>query len=347
VRAIDLAIQQYISNSPRTQIEHIKLDGSFEESGDWSRDAEMQNAQKAANDPMALAYIGPYTSGGAAVSLPITNRAGLLQIGVSHTWPGLTMVGWDEGEPDRYRPADRHNYVRLSAPDTAQGEAAAYWADDLGVRTMVVVNDGSSYSQGLSKWFEVAARDAGISITGAVEIGTESLEYAIAEINQLRPDALFYAPSSTNQAVMFAKAIESVEASQRIFATDTALDDRFLASTSAKAVSWHVVSNSTVELPTSAQETRFKQDYIGVYGDEPRLYAANAYDATKLVLEAVSSGSVDRATIIEAVCATVDYPGASGVVSFSENGDRHGWRINGYRVKDEIFVLDRLLIARP
>lgn len=347
VRAIDLAIQQYSEDTRRIRVEHIKLDGAFEESGDWSPDAEMNNAKLASNDPTALAYIGPYSSAGAAASLPTTNQAGLLQIGVSHTWPGLTMPGWNNGEPARYRPSDRHNYVRMSVPDTTQAEAAAQWADDLGIRTMVVVNDGSSFSQGLSEWFEVAARDAGISITGAVEIGTDGLEDVTAEINQLRPDALFYAPSSTNQAVMFAKAVKSLGPRLGIFATDTALDDKFIASASADAGLWHVVSNSTVELPTSAQATAFKQEYKAAYGDEPGIYAANAYDATKLILAVVSSGKMDRGNIIEAVRSTVEYPGASGLVSFDENGDRHGWRISGYRVEGGLFVLDRLLVSKP
>ncbi|MEO6458278.1 MAG: branched-chain amino acid ABC transporter substrate-binding protein, partial [Chloroflexia bacterium] len=77
------------------------------------------------------------------------------------------------------------------------------------------------------------------------------------------------------------------------------------------------------------------------------LYAANAYDATKLILAAVSNGKIDRGNIIEAVRGRADYPGASGLVSFDENGDRHGWRISGYRVEGGLFVFDRLLVSKP
>lgn len=347
VRAIDLAIQQYSSNDLSIRIEHIKLDGSFEETGDWSPVAEMKNARLASNDPIALAYIGPYSSGGAATSLPITNRAGLLQIGISHTWPGLTVPGWDVGEPDRYRPSVRQNYVRMSVPDSRQAEAAAQWARDLGIRTMVTLDDGSTYSQGLSNWFEVAARDIGISITRTIKLELDGLEGVATELRKLDPDALFYAPSTTSQAAMLAKAVEGIKPRMVIFATDTALDDRFLTSAHSAVGLWQVVTNSTIELPTLPQANLFRNDYKAAYGDEPGLYAATAYDATKLILGAIGSGKVERKNIIEAVRTTVAYPGVSGLVSFDEHGDRRGWRISGYRVEDGYFALDRLFDSSP
>src|SRR5262249_23084576 len=101
-QAIDLLLEQNDHKAGNWQVEHLALDDSEDETGDWSRAAEQANAQMAANDPATVAYIGPYNSGAAMISLPITNRAGLLQASPSVTWPGLTESGWNPGEPQIY-----------------------------------------------------------------------------------------------------------------------------------------------------------------------------------------------------------------------------------------------------
>ena len=89
---------------------------------------ETSNAKLATADPSVIAYIGPYNSGAVAVSLPVTNRAGLLQLIPSATWPGLSATGWNPGEPDIYFPNDTRNLARLMPADTIEAKAAVQWA---------------------------------------------------------------------------------------------------------------------------------------------------------------------------------------------------------------------------
>src|SRR3954454_4896893 len=129
VNAIDLVLRDAQARQPTSKIEHIALDDSDSETGDWSSARELDNARAAADDSTVVAYIGPYNTGATGVSLPVTSRAGLLQIGPTATWPGLTTVGGDPNEPEKYYGGLR-NFVRLMPPYTREAQAAARWASD-------------------------------------------------------------------------------------------------------------------------------------------------------------------------------------------------------------------------
>ena len=46
------------------------------------------NARRAATDPKAVLLVGPFNSGCAKVTIPITNQAGLAQVSPANTYAG-------------------------------------------------------------------------------------------------------------------------------------------------------------------------------------------------------------------------------------------------------------------
>ena len=77
-----------------------------------------ENASRAADDPTAIAYLGELDYGATAVSLPITNDAGLLQVSPGDGLTSLTrrVPGRPRAGPERYYPTDRRSFVRVG-PD--------------------------------------------------------------------------------------------------------------------------------------------------------------------------------------------------------------------------------------
>ena len=86
---IRMAIDEYGGEIAGMKIEYLDWDDADASSQSWTSELETTNAQKAINDPDVMAYIGPYNSGAAKVSMPILNEAGLLQLSpaVTHTQP--------------------------------------------------------------------------------------------------------------------------------------------------------------------------------------------------------------------------------------------------------------------
>lgn len=190
---IDLAIEERRAGLPGWKIEHVALDGGDDETGETSARAEAANARGAVNDESVFAYVGPYTSGAAMVSLPILNQAGLLQALPVATWPGLTASGWASGEPGRYYPTGAPHTVRLMPPDSAQAHGAARKGHELGATAAVVMADESDYSKGMAASFRDEAQGLGITV-----VETVSLAAPIADWTSLLEDAdmVFLAPSS-------------------------------------------------------------------------------------------------------------------------------------------------------
>ena len=127
---------------------------------DFDPAIEIENANKAAADPSVIAYLGPFASGAAEVSLPVLNQAGpLIMISPSNTVPGLTKPGYGPDEPDVYYPSGVRNYVRVVTADDVQGNADAnFMYTQLGVKTVYILDDGEQgYGVGVANRFAATA----------------------------------------------------------------------------------------------------------------------------------------------------------------------------------------------
>ncbi len=70
----------------------------------------------AAQDTSTIAYLGDFDSGATAISLPLMNAAGILQVSPASPYVGLTSsfeAGQDE--PERFYLSGKRTFVRLRA----------------------------------------------------------------------------------------------------------------------------------------------------------------------------------------------------------------------------------------
>jgi branched-chain amino acid transport system substrate-binding protein len=66
----------------------------------------------------------------------------------------------------------------------------------------------------------------------------------------------------------------------------------------------------------------FVSKYRAKFGKVPGGLAALAYDAARLLFDAVQrAGSVDRAAVQKAIAQTKDFKGVTGSITIDENGD--------------------------
>jgi len=67
---------------------------------------------------------------------------------------------------------------------------------------------------------------------------------------------------------------------------------------------------------------KFVNDYKARYGTVPDALAATAYDAARIMFDAIKrANSLDGTAIREALAATKEFPGVTGKVTFNENRD--------------------------
>ncbi len=122
-----LALKQRGNKAGDFKINYISLDDATAAAGQWDPGQTTSNARKVAQDKNAIALLGEFNSGASALSIPITNEAGILQVSPSNTRYGLTKggTGAEKGEPDKYYPSGKRNYGRVVPIDTIQGAALA------------------------------------------------------------------------------------------------------------------------------------------------------------------------------------------------------------------------------
>ena len=327
-------------------------------SGAWDPAAETANAHKAAADPRVVAYLGPFNSGAAKLSIPILDRAGpLLMIGLGNTYPGLTKaIGALPGEPGLYYPTGLRNYVRLNPADDVQGAVAALFVHDtLHARTVYLLDDQQPYGQGVADAFQAAAHALGLTVLGRAHLDRNATNYqALMGAISLSdaghpPDAIYAGMSVEHNASRVLKDKVSLMGDNtrvKYLGPQGLRVPAFIEGAGARVAEGVYATVPGLpfdQLPPLAQQ--FRRDYDAHYGGrlaDPNAAAYEAMSVTLAALEAVCAAGhspADRRAVRDAVFATRAFPGVLGTWSFDPNGDISLTGTTFYQVQGGQFVV--------
>jgi branched-chain amino acid transport system substrate-binding protein len=127
VNGMKLALSQAGGKAGKYAVKFTSLDDSTAAAGKWDPGQTAANARKVAADPKAVYYIGEFNSGASEISIPILNQAGIPMVSPANTYVGLTtsLPGSAPGEPQKYYPTGKRNYLRIVPIDSIQAAATA------------------------------------------------------------------------------------------------------------------------------------------------------------------------------------------------------------------------------
>ena len=120
----------------------------------------------------------------------------MIMVSNANTNPGLTKA-WDPGEPEKYYPTGERNYFRVVTTDDNQGNAAAEFANSIGIKRVYVLNDRQTYGQGVARAFTAAAKKLGINVLSSGDAGegwddkAPNYEALFNKIKKLNPDMVY------------------------------------------------------------------------------------------------------------------------------------------------------------
>lgn len=346
-QAVDLAVKHYGGEIAGYKIEVVNRDDASPTTGSWDGTVEAEVAQKAVADADVMVYLGTYNSGAAKVSMPITNKAGLVQITPANTYPGLTKKGFGPGEPEVYRPSGKVNYFRAHPSDDIQGSAAAAWAKCMGFKKIYILDDRQLYGKGIADVFEATAKKLGLEIVGhdGVESADVDFRALLTKVKASGADLVyggFVIDSGGVQVVQQMKALGLFDQKIKFIGPDGLYSPAMIEQATPAAVNENVfVTFAAVppdKLPTDVGK-RFFKDYVEAYKAEPIGWAMYAYQSAIVALDAIKrAGTKDRAAIMEAVRQTKNFEGVTGTFSFDEQGDTNRTDMAGWTVKDGKFA---------
>jgi len=109
-------------------------------------------------------------------------------VGLTHSGPGTAA-----GEPDKYYPTGKRNYIRIVAADDFQGAADATLAKQLGLKKVFILNDKEAYGQGVATDFKNSLTKLGVTVAGfsAWNGKASSYEGIATKIKQTGADGVF------------------------------------------------------------------------------------------------------------------------------------------------------------
>jgi branched-chain amino acid transport system substrate-binding protein len=244
----------------------------------WEPDLVAENAHRAADDPTAIAYLGELDYGATAVSLPITNDAGLLQVSPSDGLTSLTQraPGRPRAGPERYYPTDRRSFVRLGPTDLDEAEVIVARLRAAGLTSFGLVYDREIYGRELAAELVDRARRAGIRPVASEEYRGEvdDIPDIARGLADGRPEAVVQLGVAGRGTIPLLVAIDAALPGVPVYASSGIL--------------------ALQELALPAGPT-----HVEAVG--PAISAKRAgYEAMRLVLEAVAEGGRDRGRVISA-----------------------------------------------
>ncbi len=308
----------------------------------WNRRLTADNARKAVREGRTIAYIGELDSGASAVAIPILNQEDLLGVSPTSTAVGLTKVfpGARAGEPDKYYPSGKRNFVRLIATDNVLANAAAQWAKDTKAKRAVVFSDGSAYGQGLVDQFVSNADEIGLKTTRPRGISVDKA----STVKYTNGDLVFYGGEQSKKIATVFKAINKKNPQVSLMASSSengVIDRDFYAELGESGPKTRMVSPMLSTKQLSKSGRKFLAAYKKKFKRTPDSYAAYGYASMKFVLNVLKRAGKDendRLKVVEEAFDTEDYKSILGTFSIDENGDSTIKKIAGYRVRDGTLV---------
>lgn len=314
---IELALDE-INASPAWAGRHLEIVFA-NDSGSGIRASSV--AQEFVDNPRIVAVVGHVNSGAMVAAAHVYDKH-LPAVATTATTPALSGISsWT---------------FRVITSDSVNAITIAQFANRLGRRRAAVLYENNPYGRGLADNFRRSFAGQIISIDPIAEGSQQDFEPYVSWYKREHPDMIFYA-GTDQSGLAFLK-----EARRQGLTADLVGGD-----------GWQTLAPSPlaegiyVGAPFSAQDPRPEvQSFVAAYRKKfnaiPDGNAALAYDATKLLADAVQRVGADRVKIRDylAESAAIGYHGVTGTIRFNTDGDPVGKGIVMTRVHDGVLQVE-------
>jgi branched-chain amino acid transport system substrate-binding protein len=274
-------------------------------------------------DDKVLAVIGPMFSGATKASEPVFSQAGVLSISPSATNTALTTLGFK-------------SFVRVIAPDSVQGKAAAdYLVKKLKAKNVYSLDDNSDYGTGLSKYLNQELTADGAKVTHDGINPTKNYTAEATKIIGTHPDAVYYSGYYSEFGPL-TKALKAAGYKGVLMSGDGSNDDQYIKDAGgASNANGVYLSCACGDANSDPKAASFVSAYKALNGQAPGTYSGEAYDATNALVK-VLQGLGDKPTQSQVIDAykKVNYEGLTKTISFNSSGEVSGSAVYMYQVKD-------------
>jgi len=252
-----------------------------------------------------VAIIAGGTSGNSRAAAPKAQASHIPLISPSSTDPAVTQNG---------------DYIfRTCFVDSFQGEVmATFAANTLKAKKAAILFDlNSPYGRGLTEFFELSFRKLGGDIVNKQSYmqGDADFKGQLSSIKSTEPDVI-YIPGYYGDVALIAKQARALGMDQPLLGGDGWDAPELWQLGGAALNNSYMSTHYSVDDPSRAIQA-FVQEYKHRYGNlAPDAHAALAYDATRLLFDAIRrAGTTDSPKLRDALAQTKDFDGVTGIIT--------------------------------
>ena len=221
-------------------------------------------------------------------------------------------------------------YFRVCFLDPFQGTVMANYAyKNLNAKKVAIIQEVSNdYSVGLAKFFtdsftKLTGDPSAIVATGNYNTGDQDFNGILTNIKAANPDVIF-APGNFTESALIIKQARALGITAPFIGGDTWETNEFITVGGAD-VNGAVMSTFFDDTnPLTEAGKTFVAEYKKAYPNSANIAAVSAlgYDGYMMTLDAIErAGSADPVAIRDALAATKDFEGATGMITIDANGD--------------------------
>ena len=307
--------------------------------------AGVEAMTKLAEVDKVAGVVGSFGSGISMAAMPIAVRNKVMLLSPGSTSPEFTK---------RAQKGDFQGYWARTAPsDTYQAQALAKLASERGIKRVATVVINNDYGVGFEKEFVQAFKKLGGTVTNEAkptryDPNATTFETEVQAAFSGKPEAVAAIAYASTGALLLKTAYQQgLSKGVQILLTDGSKSEQFPVQVGKSSDGQFILSGAVGTIPGADGEALkdFTQLWQAKYGKPPAEYAAQAWDATALLVLAAQAAKVNTGDGIKSklrevangpgkavtdVCQAlellkkgekVNYQGASGNVDIDENGD--------------------------
>lgn len=285
----------------------------FDTAGD---PAQARNVQSQfTGDGSILGIVGPAFSGELNALVPQLQQAGLVTISASATNKDLP--------PSR---SEKTVFHRIVAGEDVQSTGIAEFLSSYERPTsLAYIHDNSDYGKQLALDTERKTAASGVrtAVIEPVDPRAGDFTPAVGKVMGSGADTVFYGGLFA-EAAQFKRRLVELGANVRFVSGEGSLDERFVEmAQTPNAEGARLACTCNLPTDTSAGRLRdFASSYRQRIGRDPGRYSAEGYDAAKLLIQSIKSGSDTRDKLLRHVNEQLGrYDGVSKTIEFAPNGE--------------------------
>lgn len=252
--------------------------------------------------------IGSYCSSSTIPASAVLDEEDIIMITPGATNEKVT----DRGLPYMFRMCGRDDH---QAP-----AAAKFMKESLKAKSIFIVDDKTTYSQGLADGVSKAAKAIGMTVVNHEHVnqGDKDFSAILTMAKQKNADIFYMSLQGYSPAAMMTLQAKRLGLTSQIVTQDACFQPKYMDV--AKKAAEGVFLTYGYTDPTTPEYKAFQDMYVPKYG-KIAAYSTYAYDSAMSLLKAIKAANSTDAAKVKAELMKLDYQGVAKHIKFMANGD--------------------------